>query len=180
VEAAVAGSARGIDEDDPLEAIEIASAVLMRNFELLRRRSDIYSELDRSEYLLLRALQQTGPADIGMLAAALGLDPSTAGRQVAAMQRKGLVSCAPSVGDRRRSIATATPEGRRLREATRRRRREATAELLHGWSQADLQQLARMFTRYNQAIARAYLHAPPQQPPQPLAALDLTTTGGTP
>jgi DNA-binding transcriptional ArsR family regulator len=144
MEAVVAGSARGIVDHDPLEAIEIASAVLMRNFELLRRRSDIYAELDRSEYLLLRALQQTGPADIGMLAAALGLDPSTAGRQVAAMQRKGLVSC-------------------------------AIAELLEGWSEADLHVLARMFTRYNQAIARAYLTPPPQQPPpQPLAALDLT------
>lgn len=160
----MAGTVRGI-EDDPLEAIEIASAVMMRNFELLRRRSDIYAELDRSEYLLLRALEQTGPADIGMLAAALGLDPSTAGRQVAAMQRKGLVSCAPSADDRRRSITTATPEGCRRREATRRRRREATAQLLHGWSETDLHELARMFTCYNQAIAHAYLNSPSRQPP---------------
>ena len=42
--------------DNPLDEIELATAVLTRNFELLRRRSDVYTDLDRAEYLLLRTL----------------------------------------------------------------------------------------------------------------------------
>lgn len=142
---------------DPLDAIEIATAVLMRNLELLRRRGANDAGLDRSEYLLLRALEHTGPAGIGTLATALGLDPSTAGRQVAALQRKDLVTGAPSAADRRCTIIAATAEGERRREVTRRRRVESTAELLDGWNPDDLTTLARMFTRYNQAVAHAFL-----------------------
>lgn len=163
----------------PLEAIETATAVLTRNLELLRRRSGNDIGLDRSEYLLLRALEHTGPADIGTLAAALGLDPSTAGRQVAAMERQGLVTRTPGANDRRCSIICTTAEGQQREEATRRRRLESTAELLDGWSNADLQMLARMFTRYNQAVAQQYLTPPPEQPPpQPLAARDPATGSG--
>lgn len=142
---------------DPLEVIELASAVLVRNFELLRRRSDVYTELDRAEYLLLRTLDREGPGDICTLAAALGVDPSTAGRQVAAMQAKGLVEREPSAADRRRSIISPSEEGRRRMLTTRQRRREATAELLAGWSDEQLRSLGEMFTRYNEAVAARYL-----------------------
>lgn len=151
-----------------LGVIEVASAMLVRNFELLRRRSDVYSELDRAEYLLLRILDQAGPADICGLAAALGLDPSTAGRQVVAMEAKELVHRAPADGDRRRTIITPTDEGRRRLTATRSRRSQQTAELLADWSVEDLGALAAMFTRYNQALAHRYLRAPrAARPPLP-------------
>jgi DNA-binding MarR family transcriptional regulator len=131
--------------------------VLTRNFELLRRRTDIYTSLDRSEYLLLRTLVEIGPADIRTVAAALGLDPSTAGRQVGGMQSKGLVDRTPAEDDRRRSIITPTTQGRRAMHLTRQRRRAATAELLGGWADADLRQLANLLSRYNLAVAERYL-----------------------
>jgi DNA-binding MarR family transcriptional regulator len=140
-----------------LDQIELASAVLVRNFELLRRRSGIYSDLDRAEYLLLATLGQAGPADIAALAAALGVDPSTAGRQVAVMLDKGLVTRRPSVDDRRRSVITPTPEGQRRLALTRQRRRDLTGRLLAGWPEEDLRRLAEMFGRYNQAVADHYL-----------------------
>jgi DNA-binding MarR family transcriptional regulator len=152
-----AGSRRG--SQAALDAIELASAVLVRNFELLRRRSGIYTDLDRAEYLLLRTLEADGPADIAALAAALGVDPSTAGRQVAVMQDRGLVGRQPDQADRRRSIITPTAEGRRRLAATRDRRRAETGMLLDGWTGADLDTLAEMFTRYNEAVARRYLKA---------------------
>ena len=166
---------------DPLDAIELALAILMRNAELTRSRSDIYIDLDPSEYLLLRTLAHTGPADIGTLAGALGLDPSTAGRQVTAMLRKGLVDRTAAPADRRRVVVTATDTGRRLLHATSRRRRELFARLLAGWSDDDLHMFGAMVTRFNQAVARAYLTPPSSpSPPQPLAALDLETLGAGP
>ena len=86
--------------DNPLDEIELATAVLTRNFELLRRRSDVYTDLDRAEYLLLRTLEDLGPVGISALAAALGVDASTAGRQLTAMQAKGLVERTPAPTDR--------------------------------------------------------------------------------
>jgi DNA-binding MarR family transcriptional regulator len=143
--------------EDGLDVLELATAVLMRNFELLRRRTDAYADLDRAEYLLLRMLDQLGPADIGSLAAAVGLDPSTAGRQVAGMQSRELVDRAPATDDRRRSIIAPTAEGRRRMELTRFRRREDAADMLADWSADDLHQLAMLLTRYNKAVADRYL-----------------------
>ena len=150
--------------DDPLGAIEVASAVLVRNFELLRRRSGIYTDLDRAEYLLLRTLDAMGSADICTLAAAIGLDPSTAGRQVAVMQGKGLVERVPGATDRRRSIISPTTAGLGQMNNSRSRRRASTAELLAGWSEDDLGTLAEMFSRYNRAVAERYLTSADHQP----------------
>jgi DNA-binding MarR family transcriptional regulator len=144
-----------------LDVIEVASAMLVRNFELLRRRSDVYSELDRAEYLLLRILDQAGPSDICGLAAALGVDPSTAGRQVVAMESKALVHRAPADADRRRTIITPTAEGHSRMLATRARRSQVTAELLADWSDEELRTLGAMFSRYNEALARKFLTASP-------------------
>lgn len=152
--------------EEPLERIEIATAIMMRNLEMLRRRSDSYADLDRSEYLLLRALEYTGPTDVATLATELGLDHSTAARQVSAMCHKDLVTRGQATTDRRRSVITPTSLGRDRLETTRDRRRHNTAELLADWSHDDLDTLATMFTRYNQAVARTFLTAPSRdQPP---------------
>lgn len=156
---------------DVLDVIELASAVLVRNFELLRRRSDAYTNLDRAEYLLLRTLDQTGPLDICTLAGAVGLDPSTAGRQAAVMQGKGLVERRRDAADRRRSIVCPTSKGHKLMVRTRARRREATAELLAEWADDELRTLARTFTHYNQTVAQRYLSPPRTHPAaSPVAA----------
>lgn len=149
-----------LETADALDVIEVQSAVLVRNFELLRRRADD-SELDRAGYLLLRALETLGPSDINTVAAALGLDPSTAGRQVAVMQKLGLVERTTSPTDRRRAIIGATTGGRRRVKVTSRRRRARAADLLADWDDADLRTLGEMFARYNQAVAARYLAARP-------------------
>lgn len=140
-----------------LEVIERETAVLMRHLELLRRRTDSYRELDRAEYLMLRTLAETGPVDINSLACALGVDPSTAGRQVAVMQEAGLVERAPSESDRRRSIVAMTGEGTCRMDTVRHRRLDNAADLLADWPESELRTLGAMFTRYNKAVAKRYL-----------------------
>ncbi|SFF71158.1 DNA-binding transcriptional regulator, MarR family [Actinacidiphila alni] len=151
-----------------LDVIEHQAAVLVRNFELLYRRTDIHDDLDRAEYLLLRTLAESGPQDINSLAAALGLDPSTAGRQVAALQGLGLVARSPAPTDRRRSIITPTGEGLRRMEEVRVRRAESLAGLLEGWSEEERHTLGVMFTKYNRSVAERFLTAAPA--PEPAGA----------
>lgn len=145
--------------EEHIDVIELASAVLVRNFELLRRRGGVYEDLDRAEYLLLRTLDRIGPADICTLAKALGVDPSTAGRQVSTLQSKGMVERSPSETDRRRSIISPTADGRDRMAAARERRRATTRELLADWDEQDLRTLGDMFTRYNRSVAERFLTA---------------------
>jgi DNA-binding MarR family transcriptional regulator len=142
---------------DVVERIELASAVLVRHFEMLRRRSDVYHRLERAEYLLLHTLDLNRATDICGLAGHLGLDPSTAGRQVNVLAGRGLVRRAADPEDRRRSVVTLTDDGRRLMEEVRRRRRQATQDLLADWSDEDRRVLADVFERYNETVARRYL-----------------------
>ncbi len=146
-------------DDQVIGVIERQTAVLMRHFELLCRRTDVHDELDRAEYLMLCTLDDCGPADINGLATSLGLDPSTAGRQVSKLQSEGLVVRSPAPGDRRRSIITPTVEGVRRMETVRRRRMESVADLLAGWSEEDLRTLGAMFGGYNRAVAAKHLTA---------------------
>ncbi|MBA8826791.1 DNA-binding MarR family transcriptional regulator [Saccharopolyspora lacisalsi] len=139
-----------------LDEIELESARLVRNFELMRRRTDSYEELDRSEYLLLRTLDETGPADINTLAAVLGLDPSTAGRQVATMRKAGLIECEPATDDRRRSIITPTEQGRDEARSVRLHRHRNLDELFAEWSEDELRTLGTMVSRYNRAIRERF------------------------
>jgi DNA-binding MarR family transcriptional regulator len=154
-----AGNTTGRQAAEPMDTIELQTAVLVRNLEMIRRRSDFYLEADRAGYLLLRTLDALGESDISTLAAALGLDPSTTGRQVAAAQKTGLVERSPGAKDRRRSVVSLTADGRDAMAAILRRRWTGTAEILEDWSDVDRATLATMFTRYNQAIASRYLNA---------------------
>ncbi|PWI46166.1 MarR family transcriptional regulator [Streptomyces sp. ICBB 8177] len=151
---------------DALEVIERQTAVLVRNFELLHRRTDIHDRLDRAGYLLLRTLAEGGPMDINTLAATLGLDPSTAGRQVAGMRAAGQVESAPAAEDRRRCVVTPTEEGLRQMEAVRRRRARDIGELLADWSEDELRTLGAVFDKYNRAVAARYLTGPEASEPR--------------
>ncbi|MBN9100659.1 MAG: MarR family transcriptional regulator [Pseudonocardia sp.] len=141
----------------PVDVIELQTAVLRRNVEMVRRRGEVYVELDPAEYLLLRTLDDLGPMDIRTLASAVGVDPSTAGRQIGAMHAAGFVDRAPAAEDRRRTIISVTVEGLRRTEAVRDRRRENIRELLEDWSPEDLETLGVMFGRYNAAVSDRYV-----------------------
>jgi len=146
-----------------LSAVERQTAILTRHFELLHRRTDIHDSLDRAEYLLLRALDEGGPMRINALATLLGLDPSTAGRQVAALQAGGLVEREPDPADRRCTVVTPTAEGLDRMRHVRRRRTEMVAELLDGWSDEELRTFDTILDKYNKAVAERYLTGPARE-----------------
>lgn len=143
-----------------LAAVERQTAILTRHFELLHRRTDIHDTLDRAEYLLLRALDESGPMRISALATLLGLDPSTAGRQVAVLQGQGLVEREPDPADRRCTVVTPTATGLERMRHVRRMRTEMVADLLEDWSDEDLRTFDEILGKYNRSVARRYLTGP--------------------
>ncbi|MDI5965242.1 MarR family winged helix-turn-helix transcriptional regulator [Streptantibioticus silvisoli] len=160
--------------------IEHQTAVLVRHFELLNRRDESRDTLDRAEYLALRTLASAGPMDINTLAAALGVDPSTAGRQVAVMRNAGLAACSPDPADRRRSVVAPTDDGLDRMAAVRRLRTDSIADLLAGWTPEDLRTLGTMFGRYNRAVAARHLTAATPDDPQEPEPVERGGAGASP
>lgn len=156
-DAGTAPTGRADSVESALDEVELQSLILVRHFEMLRRRNDFYAQLDRAAYLLLRTLDDGGSMDLRSLASALGLDRSTAGHQVSAMAENGYVNTAPAPGDRRRTIITPTDDGLAVMNRVRELRRESTAELLEQWDDDSLDELAKSFTRYNDTVKQHYL-----------------------
>src|SRR5699024_12811306 len=85
-----------------VQALEHEFAFLVRRLEAVRLKFDF--GLERAHYLLLLLLEERNEQSIGCLAERVNLDASTVTRQIAAMQRCGLVekigraSCRGGVG----------------------------------------------------------------------------------
>src|SRR5215470_10818834 len=105
--------------DEPvIQSIETEIALLLRRAEATRRAAAgvEHRALDRAAYVILRQLDEGGDLNVGSIAARLGLDGSTVTRQVAAMERDGLVERRRDPSDGRGTLIVVTTHGRaRLR-----------------------------------------------------------------
>ena len=137
---------------DPVDLVEWELVLLARNLELTARRSDLFGSLDRASYLILRILDERGPASISALAAALGLDGSTVTRQVATLARRRLVERARHPADRRLAIVRASATGHERMREVQDRRRARVASFLDAWPPHDRMRLAELLAHLNAAL----------------------------
>jgi DNA-binding MarR family transcriptional regulator len=86
------------------------------------------------------------------MAFSLGVDASTATRQVAAMERDGLVRRERDPEDGRGTVISPTASGLAKYRAVRRARAELYDAILAGWSEPDRRTLATMLHRLNEAL----------------------------
>jgi DNA-binding MarR family transcriptional regulator len=137
-----------------VETIELEVALLMRRAEATRRAMPGAGDvaLDRAAYVMLRRLSHDGPANIGALAADLGLDASTVTRQVTAMEREGYVRRERDPHDGRGTVISPTTTGLTRLRTVRRARAGIYDEILADWSAADRSSLAAMLHRLNQSM----------------------------
>jgi DNA-binding MarR family transcriptional regulator len=141
-------------DGETLAAVETQLAVLVRSLELVRRqaRNRPSQALDRAVYLMLRTLDASGPSMVIALAALLGLDPSTAARQVAAMRDKGLVNTGSDPRDGRAVLVSPTAHGLQQMRDVRQARQNSIADLIADWPPDEQAALARVLTRLNESI----------------------------
>lgn len=144
------------ERDVILGMIETELAHLMRLAEATRRASPVapHRVLDRAAYVILRHLADAGPQNVSALAARLNLDGSTITRQVAAMQRAGLVERQADPHDGRGTVVSATRAGLRRMAAVSGARRELYGRILADWSERDRRTLATLMQRLNDALDR--------------------------
>ena len=135
---------------DPIEIAEQELVLLTRLLEAAQRRRSY--PLERAHYLVLSTLDEAGPQSVGGLAGRLALDDSTMTRQVAAMERSGLLEKVPNPADGRGTLIHATPAGDAAMRSMRAMRCDRVARLLRDWPAAERCQLARLLERFNASL----------------------------
>ncbi|MGH9024167.1 MAG: MarR family winged helix-turn-helix transcriptional regulator [Acidimicrobiia bacterium] len=108
---------------------------------------------DRAAYLMLRWVGEYGEIRLSDLAGVVGVDVSTASRQVRVLEDEKLLERSSDERDRRVCLLRLTPAGEdamlRLRDA----RRGAVEEVLAGWSSEERQALAALVLRLADDVA---------------------------
>lgn len=119
--------------------------------ELLIREAGI--KLDRALFPLLVLTERLAPVGVVELAGRVGRDHSTVSRQIARLVQLGLVERQPSTTDRRQRELHATPVGRTMARQIDDTRERLVRRALSGWSEREVDDLARSLRRYADALA---------------------------
>ena len=144
--AAAAGSA----EDRAVAGVAERVITLMRTFNKTRARmmAAAAHDVEWSAHVALQYLRNEGPMRAGELAEHLHSDPSTVSRQVAALVRDGLIERRADPDDGRASLLVLTDRADAVLADHDRIRLDFFAEMLAGWSAAELNSFEAMLHRF--------------------------------
>ena len=143
-------------DDDPVLRVERELGLLLRRARassgVLART--VHPDLDASAYLLLATVARTPGTRASDLADLLGVGRGTMSRQVARLERWGLLQRSPDPHDSRSQPLTLTDEGARRVAHAQAGRQEYLRRSLDGWQAAELTLLADLVARLNGDLAR--------------------------
>jgi DNA-binding MarR family transcriptional regulator len=114
-----------------LTPVEVCHCMAVR--QAARWISQLYDQqlagcgLTSTQYAVLSHLQRAGPASVAQVAETMVMDRTTLTRNVAPLERDGLVKTTGAEGDRRRKVLTVTPAGTQRLAAARPLWRKAQA-----------------------------------------------------
>ena len=137
----------------PGATVERELMFLARTLEAVQRKRAY--PLERSEFIILRALAEDGAQGVGRLAKRLLLDNSTMTRQIAALEQKGLVTRAADPSDRRVGLIAATEAGAAAMNEMLAMRLARVETYLADWRPAERQVFGRLLARLNTALAES-------------------------
>jgi DNA-binding MarR family transcriptional regulator len=112
--------------------------------------------LDRLALMLLGALSHRGPSRLSALADHCGFDPSTVSRQVADLERGGLLERSTDPDDRRAVLLTASPKGKRLLQRLQAGSRQRLQRLVGDWTEQELSTFTTLLGRLNAASEKYF------------------------
>jgi DNA-binding MarR family transcriptional regulator len=138
---------------DPYELVEHELALLLRRVRALSRTiaREVHPDLDPTAYGLLIRLDETGGARLTDLAAYFGVGKPSLSRQVATLERLGLVSRRDDPADARAARLALTPSAAARLEEVRRGRRGRLRARMRRWPEGDVAELGRLLHRLNAA-----------------------------
>ncbi|MGK5733416.1 MarR family winged helix-turn-helix transcriptional regulator [Streptomyces sp. URMC 124] len=135
------------DRDASVETIQRELTAFARRARAAAAR--MHPELSLVSFTLLAHLEDRGGCRATDLAAHYLLDKSTVSRQIAALERLGLVERRPAPEDQRAQVLHLTDRGAGTLAQVTANRRAAFRERLADWDEADLDRFAGYLLRYN-------------------------------
>ena len=116
--------------------------------------------LTLSQFHLLKLMSFDGHHQIGELADFLGVTPPAATKNVDKLERLGFILRTPSKQDRRVTLLTASPKGRRLVRKYEALKADRLAPILDEFTPAEIDRLAHLLERFvlsvvDQAVGKA-------------------------
>ena len=115
---------------------------------LLRIVARLRHQTDMGAVAVLGLLIEHGPQRVGEIAQALGTDPSTVSRKVAALVDAGLVERRVDPADGRAHLLAATPAGEQKMRTGRQRRTDMVTAVLSEWPEDARRELASLLGRF--------------------------------
>ena len=103
--------------------------------------------LERALFPLLVLIERLGPIGVVDLAGRVGRDYTTVSRQVARLEKLGLVNRRASLADKRVREAIITPRGKAATDAVDAAREKLALTMFRDWTSADFDDLARLMRR---------------------------------
>lgn len=131
--------------------IRIVSALNQpRNDEKLIEEAGI--QLDRALFSILISIERLGPIGVVELAERAGRDYTTVSRQVAKLEKLGLVIRQHNAVDRRIREAVISPTGKAMTERIDAAREQMGNAIFKGWSQDELDIFVRLMQKFADAM----------------------------
>lgn len=121
-----------------------------------RLAADAGAEVEWATRLLLQVIGADGPMRASALAASVHSDLSTVSRQSAHLVAEGLLERRADPRDGRASLLALTPAGDEVLAEHGRIRAAFFADVLQGWSEADLARFAALLGRFTADYERAH------------------------
>jgi DNA-binding MarR family transcriptional regulator len=131
---------------------QIFSAVVREVLEVGVLRDVSADTLSASQFHVLRLMSLNGAHQVGQVADFLGVSAPAATKNIDKLVRLGLVTRRESPGDRRASLLTITPRGRRLVQRFERRKANLLAPVLGSMAAEEVEQFADLLERFALAL----------------------------
>lgn len=151
------GSARG-SQDGPadyrrlLRYSHIFASAVREVLEARLLREITSFSLTLSQFHLLKLMVFNGQHQVGEVADFLGVTPPAATKNIDKLERLGLVVRTPSKGDRRATLLSVSPKGRRLVRKYEQLKRARLTSVLEGFRPEEIKQFCELVERFSVSL----------------------------
>jgi len=140
-------------EGDPIDRLERELRSFTMNLTRFKHQVN-GSRLDRLALMVLGTLTYCGPSRLSTIADRCGFDPSTVSRQVADLEKAGLLLKEADPEDRRASLLSASERGQQLLARLAAGRRTRIERTLTGWTAEEITTFGQLLGRLNEATEK--------------------------
>jgi DNA-binding MarR family transcriptional regulator len=146
------GSGKAGDLMDFVRYSHIFAALVREILEVHLLRATTQLPLTVNQFHLLKLIALDGHHHLSDVAAFLGVSAPAATKNIDKLERLGLAARTPSMGDRRATWLTVSPEGRRLVQEYEERKSARLAPVLHDFPAAHLAALTKLLERISVSL----------------------------